>query len=101
MHAEQRELERLLAEHGELMRTTKHKVYLLDNGQMFTVPKSPSDDRWAHNALETLRQVLGIKRVVRKNPARRRKNPPPAALHRFDPPAHRVDWKDHLRRIKL
>lgn len=101
MHAEQRELERLLAAHGILQRSRKHKVYLLDNGQMFTVPKSPSDDRWVHNALCTLRAVLGIERTIRKNPERRRKSPPPEAPHRFDPPVLRRDWKEPLRRIRL
>lgn len=102
MHAEERELMGLLRQHATLLRIKKHNVYLLDNGIKFTLPQSPSCGRWAHNALENLRAILGIEREVHKNPNRRRKSPPPKALSRFDvPPYCKPDWKEQLRRIRL
>lgn len=62
----ERELERMLNEHGAvLIRTGKHLVYKLPNGQKFVRSKTPSDgSREAQNSISTLRHALGIVHVV-------------------------------------
>ncbi len=61
----QRELERMLKEHGAvLVRDSNHPVYRLPNGQTFVASKSPSDHRSTINALTDLRRALGIRRAA-------------------------------------
>lgn len=62
----ERELERMLKEHGAvLIRTGNHMVYKLPNGQKFVRSKTPSDAlRAAKKSLCDLRHALGIVHVV-------------------------------------
>ncbi len=62
----QRELERMLKEHNAvLVRSSKHLVYRLPNGQNFVMPNTPGDHyRGANNQLKDLRRALGIVRVA-------------------------------------
>ncbi len=64
----QRELERMLEEHGAvLVRDGRHLVYKLPNGQTFVQSKTPGDAaRGARNSLSDLRHALGQKRHERR-----------------------------------
>lgn len=52
-----KELDRLLKEHGTLVRDKKHLVYNVF-GQPFVVSKTASDHRAALNRLSTLRRMI-------------------------------------------
>jgi hypothetical protein len=52
-----KELDRLLKEHGTLVRQKNHKVYSVF-GQTFVVSKSASDHRAALNRLTMLRRMI-------------------------------------------
>jgi hypothetical protein len=53
----QKELERLLKEHGTLVRQKNHKVYNVF-GQTFVMSKTASDHRAAMNRLSMLRRMI-------------------------------------------
>lgn len=53
----QKELDRLLKEHGTLVRQKNHKVYDIF-GQTFVVSKTASDHRAAKNRLAMLRRMI-------------------------------------------
>lgn len=53
----QKELDRLLKEHGTLVRQKNHKVYDIF-GQTFVVSKTASDHRAAKNRLALLRRMI-------------------------------------------
>lgn len=68
------EIETLLKEHGAVLdRQHKHPVWRLPDGRIFVAASTPGDVRWERNSLADLRRLLGVKRVVHKNPARREK----------------------------
>jgi hypothetical protein len=61
MNAQERELYSLLDRYGfGLDRSKKHRVYKNAQGKSLVLPNSPSDDRWAQNALHQLKNLLGI-----------------------------------------
>lgn len=51
----------------------KHKKLIAPGHQPFVLPATTSDHRALHNALSDLRKAWGLKRVVCKNPANRRR----------------------------
>jgi predicted RNA binding protein YcfA (HicA-like mRNA interferase family) len=86
----QDEVDRLLKEHGAvLVRSKNHLIYKFSDGKIFTVPATPSDYRAWANALHTLRDLLGVKREVKKNPNRKRKKGASKQLYRAEPPVVR------------
>ena len=64
-----KELKRLLKQHGTLVRSKKHLVYRLSNGRTFVLSKSASDHRAAHNALKDLERLLAEQIVTQPQPA--------------------------------
>lgn len=57
----QREIERLLKEHGATERKGgKHRVFKFPNGQVYVLARTPSDVRAGANALSDLRHSLGL-----------------------------------------
>lgn len=49
----------LLRQHNFiLVRQNKHKVYRNPEGKVYVVGNTPSDCRWAQNALRTLKRVI-------------------------------------------
>jgi hypothetical protein len=86
----QDEVERLLKAHGAvLVRSKNHLIYKFSDGKIFTVPATPSDYRAWANALHTLRDLLGVKREVKKNPKRKCKKGVGKPLYRAEPPVVR------------
>jgi len=57
-------------------RHLKYTITVGDQTRLFTCAATPSDRRAHLNALTDLRRVLGIKRVVHKNPENRKKKAP-------------------------
>jgi hypothetical protein len=61
MSAAERELYSLLKEHEfELDRNNGHRVYKNSQGFTWTLPSTPSDERWAENNLHDLKNALGL-----------------------------------------
>lgn len=61
MSAAERELHSLLKEHEfELDRNNGHRVYKNSLGFTWTLPSTPSDERWAENNLHDLKNALGL-----------------------------------------
>jgi hypothetical protein len=59
MSAKQKTMELLAEAGGQLIRDGKHAVYVLPNGGVVTIPKTPSDYRAWENAYHTVRRVTG------------------------------------------
>jgi len=80
MHAKERELERLLEEHGfELQRGHKHLVYRNPAGLVLTMSNSPSDINARNQALRDLQKMLGMRpgvAIVGSRREKRRKSCP-------------------------
>lgn len=61
MNAAERELYSLLQDHGfELDRNNGHRVFKNGKGLTWTLPSTPSDERWAENNLHDLKNFLGL-----------------------------------------
>lgn len=61
MNAAEREVYDTLKQHGfELSRSNGHQVYKNSNGKIWVLPNTPSDERWAENALHDLKNFLGL-----------------------------------------
>lgn len=79
MTATEKEIERLLREHGfQLHRHSGHRVWKNPAGKIFTTSCTNSDRRAARNALRDLHHLLGITvrhvpGVQRRSPTRKRK----------------------------
>ncbi len=92
----QEEIDDLLKAHGAVLdRTKKHHVWKFPDGRTFVAASSASDVRAERNQLATLRQMLGVKRVVRKNPGRLEKKGVGHAAYAGAIPV-RPDWKQVL-----
>jgi hypothetical protein len=80
------EVERLLKSNGAvLVRSKNHLIYRFPDGKLFTTPKTPSDYRTWANQLHELRELLGIKRDVHKNPNRKQKRGTGKPLYQAEP----------------
>ena len=84
----------------KLLRSKKHIVYKLPNGNKFTLSKTPSDCRAYENALKDLRKGLGIK-IERKIGHSRNKKPGVVRTVEVVASIARLpDWKEQLLGIK-
>lgn len=95
------EVEALIKAHGGvLVRSRKHRVYRFPDGRTFTLASTPGDAYCGErNNLADLRNFLGVKREIHKNPSRRHKHGGKPSRTRYIapvPPTPLIDWKQKL-----
>lgn len=89
----------LKASGAELLRTTKHHVWRLPNGQKFTAASTPSDWRAEKNQLTDLRHALGEVPVHQEGERREKRHKPGREVQARLTPTVNTTLADKLRLI--
>lgn len=69
---------------AKLMRSKRHHVYALPNGQKYTIPSTPSDHRGWANCYSDLRRILDVPRQEKPKRIQRQRHTEVAPFRPFD-----------------